>query len=160
MNTYQIKTHSMEETMTLGSELAALLEPNDVITLEGDLGVGKTAFTKGIAKGLQISRMVTSPTFTIVKQYQGTLALNHMDAYRLEHSEEDIGFDEYFNSGGVSVVEWAQFIEDYLPPDRLAVEISYVDEYTRNLVFKPIGSHFTNIITELKNKSCMIKIKN
>jgi len=143
----------MEETMTLGSELAALLEPNDVITLEGDLGVGKTAFTKGIAKGLQISRMVTSPTFTIVKQYQGTLALNHMDAYRLEHSEEDIGFDEYFNSGGVSVVEWAQFIEDYLPPDRLAVEISYVDEYTRNLVFKPIGSHFTNIITELKYKS-------
>src|SRR5690625_5472344 len=116
MNTYQIKTHSMEETMTLGSELSVILDPNDVITLEGDVGVGKTAFTKGIAKGLQISRMVTSPTFTIVKQYQGTLALNHMDAYRLEHSEEDIGFDEYFNSGGVSVVEWARLSGGYWRP--------------------------------------------
>src|SRR5690625_6354820 len=94
MNTYQIKTHSMEETMTLGSELAALLEPNDVITLEGDLGVGKTAFTKGIAKGLQISRMVTSPTFTIVKQYQGTLALNHIDrkSTRLNSSHVAISY--------------------------------------------------------------------
>lgn len=151
MNTYKTKTHSMEETMELGGKLAALLQPNDVITLEGDLGVGKTIFTKGIAKGLHISRMVTSPTFTIVKQYQGVLSLNHMDAYRLEHSEEDIGFDEYFNSGGVSVVEWAQFIGDYLPDERLAVEISYVDEYTRALDFKPRGDHFGKIITELKN---------
>src|SRR5690625_4929484 len=150
MNTYQTKTHSKEETMAHGSTLAALLEPNDISTLEGDLGVGKTAFTKGIAKGLNICRMVISPSFTIVKQYQGTLSLNHMDAYRLEHSEEDIGFDEYFTNGGVSVIAWAQFIEDYLPPDRLAVEISYVDEYTRSLVFKPIGNHFVNVIMELR----------
>src|SRR5690625_8007982 len=83
--------------------------------------------------------MVTSPTFTIVKQYQSTLSLNHMDAYRLEHSEEDIGFDEYFTNGSVYVIEWAQFIEDYLQPDRLAVVISYVYEYTRSLVFNPFG---------------------
>src|SRR5690625_2105370 len=83
--------HSLEQTYSFASQLAKQLEQGSVITLEGELGTGKTAFTKGIAQGLDIKEPITSPTFTIIKEYQGTLPLYHMDAYRLEHSEEDIG---------------------------------------------------------------------
>ena len=101
------ETLSEEETKELASTLASFLKPNDVITLEGDLGAGKTTFTKGLALGLGVKRMVTSPTFVIVKEYEGTMPLYHMDVYRLENMEEDIGFKEYFNGEGVSVVEWS-----------------------------------------------------
>src|SRR5690606_22621171 len=116
---------------------AALLKPGNVLTLEGDLGAGKTTFTKGLAKGLNIKRAVTSPTFTIMKQYEGTVPLYHIDAYRLEHSEEDIGFEEYMYGDGITVIEWATFIEDYLPNERLMITIQYVDEQTRKLTFDP-----------------------
>ena len=87
-----------------------------MITLDGDLGAGKTTFTKGIAEGLGVKRTVNSPTFTIIKEYEGeSFPFYHMDVYRLENSDEDIGFDEYFNSDGVTVVEWATFIEEFLP---------------------------------------------
>src|SRR5699024_10014665 len=109
MKEHQIKTYAVEETTRLGERLALLVKPGDVITLEGDLGAGKTAFTKGIARGLGVKRTVSSPTFTIIKEYKGELPFYHMDVYRLEHSDEDIGFAEYFNGDGVSVVEWAQF---------------------------------------------------
>lgn len=149
MEKYQLKVTSVEETDLLSNRLATLLEANDVITLNGDLGVGKTTFTKGLAKGLGVKRMVTSPTFTIVKQYEGRLPLYHMDVYRLENAEEDIGFSEYFNGAGVSVVEWSEFIEEYLPVERLNIRISYVDEFTRLLEFTPVGPHFTKIIEKL-----------
>src|SRR5690625_2599086 len=98
MNAHHIKTHTERETMKVAEKLALLLNPGDVITLEGELGSGKTVFSKGIANGLGIKRAVTSPTFTIIKEYEGELPFYHMDAYRLEHSEEDMGFDEYFRS--------------------------------------------------------------
>ncbi|HLR74145.1 MAG TPA: tRNA (adenosine(37)-N6)-threonylcarbamoyltransferase complex ATPase subunit type 1 TsaE, partial [Virgibacillus sp.] len=133
----------------VAEQLALLLNPGDVITLEGELGVGKTIFAKGIARGLGVKQAVTSPTFTIVKEYEGELPLYHMDAYRLEHSDEDIGFDEYFYGNGISVVEWAQFIEDYLPNHTLNVHIQYVDDDTRLLTFTPIGNHYEKIIGQL-----------
>lgn len=144
-----IKTHTERETMKVAEQLALLLNPGDVITLEGELGVGKTIFAKGIARGLGVKQAVTSPTFTIVKEYEGELPLYHMDAYRLEHSDEDIGFDEYFYGNGISVVEWAQFIEDYLPNHTLNVHIQYVDDDTRLLTFTPIGNHYEKIIGQL-----------
>lgn len=144
-----IKTHTERETMKVAEQLALLLNPGDVITLEGELGVGKTIFAKGIARGLGVKQAVTSPTFTIVKEYEGELPLYHMDAYRLEHSDEDIGFDEYFYGNGISVVEWAQFIEDYLPNHTLNVHIQYVDDDTRLLTFTPIGNHYEKIIEQL-----------
>ena len=149
MNKVEIKTHSDEESMKLAARLATLLEPGDVITLEGELGTGKTTFTKGIAHGLGVKRMVTSPTFTIVKEYEGKLPLYHMDAYRLEHSEEDIGFSEYFNGDGISVVEWAQFIEYFLPAERLNIVISYLDEQSRLITFNPQGAHYKSITKAL-----------
>ncbi|WP_188455043.1 tRNA (adenosine(37)-N6)-threonylcarbamoyltransferase complex ATPase subunit type 1 TsaE [Virgibacillus oceani] len=149
MSEYKIETYSEKETTHIAQELALLLKPGDVITLEGNLGAGKTTFTKGLASGLGVKRTVNSPTFTIVKEYHGELPLYHMDVYRLEDSDEDIGFDEYFNGDGISVVEWAHFIEPYLPDSRLNINITYVDEHKRLLEFIPYSSHFEQITQEL-----------
>lgn len=149
MNKHEVKTHSVEETKQIAERLALLVSPGDVITLEGDLGTGKTTFTKGIANGLGISRVVNSPTYTIIKEYEGDLPLYHMDAYRLENSDEDIGFDEYFNGDGVSVVEWAHFIDGYLPSEHLNIRFSYMDDHIRLVEFFPVGMHFERITAEL-----------
>lgn len=147
--TYTIILNSPEETEVFAATLADLLEPGDLLTLEGDLGAGKTTFTKGLAKGLAIQRMVNSPTFTILKQYSGRLELNHFDVYRLENSDEDIGFDEFFSSEAVSVVEWARFIEDYLPEERLEITINRQSEQGRKMTLHPIGRRYEKICREL-----------
>src|SRR5699024_5529025 len=103
---HKIHINSLSETQALAHRLALLVSSGDVITLEGQLGVGKTTFTKALAEGLGIKDHITSPTFTIIKEYEGVIPLYHMDAYRLEDSEEDIGFDEYFYGDGVTVIEW------------------------------------------------------
>ncbi|MCT2536693.1 tRNA (adenosine(37)-N6)-threonylcarbamoyltransferase complex ATPase subunit type 1 TsaE [Aquibacillus koreensis] len=149
MNELEIITHTTEETMRLAEELAQLVRPGDVITLEGDLGAGKTTFTKGLGSGLGVTRTINSPTYTIVKEYRGELPLYHMDVYRLEDSDEDIGFDEYFHSDGISVVEWASFIEAFLPEKRLDIVIRAVDEHTRKITFYPRGDSFEKICEEL-----------
>ncbi|ANU15125.1 ATPase YjeE, predicted to have essential role in cell wall biosynthesis [Planococcus halocryophilus Or1] len=147
--TYTKKLNSPEETESFAIDLAERLEPGDLLTLEGDLGAGKTTFTKGLAKGLGIQRMVNSPTFTILKQYSGRLELNHFDVYRLENSDEDIGFDEFFNSEAVSVVEWARFIEEYLPKERLEITINRQSEQGRKMTLNPIGRRYENLCREL-----------
>ncbi|WP_251575215.1 tRNA (adenosine(37)-N6)-threonylcarbamoyltransferase complex ATPase subunit type 1 TsaE [Limosilactobacillus agrestimuris] len=141
-----------EETINLGEQIGRLLKAGDVLVLDGDLGAGKTTFTKGIAKGLAIPDLIKSPTFTIVREYHdGRLPLYHMDAYRLENGgAEDLGLEEYFDSDGVSVVEWAQFVADELPADFLAIHFKRTDdENTRCLQFEPHGQHFEQIVTEL-----------
>ena len=112
-----------EETLQFAVSLAQRLLGGDVIALEGDLGAGKTAFTKGLAKGLGVTRTVNSPTFTIIKEYQGRLPLYHMDVYRVSESEEDLGFDEYFDGDGVTVIEWAHLIKEQLPEEILVIHI-------------------------------------
>lgn len=151
MNKDQFVTNSAEETEELGKSLATLLEPGNVLTLEGDLGAGKTTFTKGIAKGLGINRTVNSPTFTIVKEYEGRIPLYHMDVYRLENSDEDIGFDEYFNGKGITVIEWASIIEDYLPEDRLDIKIQYNQEDSRVIEFLYTSPHYETIVEKLRS---------
>lgn len=150
MTNFEIISNSEKETKEIAKFLATLLKRRDLITLEGDLGAGKTTFTKGIAEGLKIKRPVTSPTFTIMKQYEGTLPLYHIDAYRLEHSDEDIGFDEYIYGDGITVIEWASFIEEYLPEERLNITIKLLNEEKRKITFKPIGEHFQTIVEQLK----------
>lgn len=116
----QIVTHSPEETEQLGERLAGLLRPGDVIAYYGDLGAGKTAFTRGIARGLGITEAVTSPTYTIVNEYLcGKMPLFHFDMYRLESSDElfDIGWEDYLSRGGVCAVEWSEKVDDALEPD-------------------------------------------
>src|SRR5690625_4290245 len=101
MHDYKLHSGSEEETIRIGEKLAILLRPGSDVTLSGQLGAGKTTLVKGIAAGLGVKQMVTSPTFTIIKEYEGELPLYHMDAYRLENSEEDIGFLEYFSGDGI-----------------------------------------------------------
>lgn len=140
---------SLEETQRLAHQLAELLEPQDTITLEGDLGAGKTTFTQALAKGLGISRTVNSPTFTIMKQYEGRVPFNHLDVYRLADSDEDLGWDEIFFGDAVTVVEWAHLIEEYLPDERLAIEIYRIDDSKRKFVLKPIGKRYERLCEEL-----------
>ena len=148
MNYIQYVT-SLEETEQFAQQLASLLEGGDVLTLEGDLGAGKTTFTKAIAKGLGITRNVSSPTFTILKQYEGRLPLNHLDVYRLSDSDEDLGWDELFYGDAVSIVEWAQYIDEELPKDRLAIEIYREGDTERRIELKPIGQHYERLCEEL-----------
>src|SRR5699024_517345 len=149
MKHYKIETRSEDETIRLAEKLASILKPGDVITLEGDLGARKTTFSKASSRGRGVNREVNCPTFTIVKEYSVELPLYHMDVYRLEDSEEDIGFSDYFDGDGISVVEWAQYIKDYLPGEYLNINISYVDEHKRLIKFQPKGVHFTYVASSL-----------
>lgn len=149
MKTYEWSSSSAEETSAFAEKLGALLEAGDVLTLEGDLGAGKTTFTKGLAKGLEIKRTVNSPTFTIMKEYQGRLPLYHMDVYRVEDEFEDLGFDEYFNGDGVCVIEWAHLIADQLPDERLEMFIYYVDEASRRFELVPRGERYELLCEEI-----------
>ena len=144
-----IKVNNLEETIALGNRLGLLLQPNMLLTLSGDLVAGKTTFTKGIGQGLGISKVINSPTFTILKQYQGRLNLSHFDAYRLEGQDDDLGFEEIFDSDDVCVVEWANFIEDILPVDRLTIEIKKIDENIREFVFKTNSEKYAQVVEAL-----------
>ncbi|MRG68925.1 tRNA (adenosine(37)-N6)-threonylcarbamoyltransferase complex ATPase subunit type 1 TsaE [Limosilactobacillus reuteri] len=138
-----------DATIVLGKKIGQQLVAGDVLVLDGDLGAGKTTFTKGLAAGLEIPDIIKSPTFTIIHEYQdGRLPLYHMDAYRLENGgAEDLGLEEYFDGDGVSVVEWAEFVEDELPADFLAIHFKRTDDdNTRILEFEPHGQHFEQIV--------------
>jgi tRNA threonylcarbamoyladenosine biosynthesis protein TsaE len=146
---FDININNLEETQALAQKLAKIVEPQDTITLEGDLGAGKTTFTQAFAKGLGITRTVNSPTFTIMKQYNGRLPLNHLDVYRLEDSDEDLGWDEIFYGAAVTVVEWAHLIERDLPSERLAIEIRRVDDHARTITLIPFGKRYEMLCEEL-----------
>lgn len=149
MDRYEIYTATSEETAIFAERLAKLLQPGDVIALEGDLGAGKTTFTKGLAKGLEINRNVNSPTFTIIKEYHGRLPLYHMDVYRVEDSMEDLGFDEYFEGEGVTVVEWAHLITEQLPSERLTIHLYHDGEQRRKIVLEPAGNRYEQLCKEI-----------
>ncbi|WP_431028212.1 tRNA (adenosine(37)-N6)-threonylcarbamoyltransferase complex ATPase subunit type 1 TsaE [Lysinibacillus sp. LZ02] len=141
--------YTIEETQALAHRLAELLESQHTITLEGDLGAGKTTFTQALAKGLGITRTVNSPTFTIMKQYNGRLPLNHLDVYRLADSDEDLGWDEIFYGDAVTVVEWAHLIASELPEERLAITITRINDTERTFTFKPMGEKYVQLCEEL-----------
>lgn len=141
----EIEVYSVEETEQLAARLATLLIPPDVLTLEGDLGAGKTTFTKALAKGLGITRTVNSPTFTIIKQYEGNYPFNHLDVYRLAGSDEDLGWDELFYGDAISVIEWAHLIEEDLPSERLEIRLAHGGGDKRMITLTPIGERYEKI---------------
>ncbi|WP_040205628.1 tRNA (adenosine(37)-N6)-threonylcarbamoyltransferase complex ATPase subunit type 1 TsaE [Neobacillus jeddahensis] len=149
MNQFERISTNSEETGQFAAGLAELLHPGDIIALEGDLGAGKTTFTKGLAKGLEIKKNVNSPTFTIIKEYKGRLPLYHMDVYRVADSYEDLGFDEYFNGDGVTVVEWAHLIDEQLPEERLTIFLYRLEEDRRKMVFVPTGNRYEELCKEI-----------
>ena len=143
---YKITSHDMNDTLLLAQNIESEKFPNMVICLNGELGTGKTVFVKGFAGALGIKDPITSPTFNIVKEYpNGELPLYHMDVYRLEDNKDNIGLTDYLNKGGVTIIEWADMIEDELPSERLDIEFKFIDENTRVLVLKPYGKDYEDI---------------
>ena len=121
-----VETKSAEETYELGKKIGMEALPGQIYTLVGDLGVGKTVFTQGVAAGLNISEPISSPTFTIVQEYEsGRMPFYHFDVYRIGDIEEmeEIGYDDYFFGNGICLIEWADLIEEILPEDRISVRI-------------------------------------
>ncbi len=143
---YRITTRDEMETINVAQNLESEKFENMVICLQGDLGSGKTIFTKGFAQALGIEENITSPTFNIIKEYpNGELPLYHMDVYRLDGKVDGIGLEDYFNKGGVVIIEWADLISDYLPEERLDIKFKIVDEETRTLIFVPHGQQYEEI---------------
>ena len=145
---YKVISRSETDTIELAQNLESEKFPNMVICLMGDLGSGKTVFTKGFASSLEIEEAVTSPTFNIIKEYtSGQMDLYHMDVYRLDGKVEDLGIEDYYTKGGVTIIEWADMIEDYLPEERLEIKfkISDEDEDTRIISITPYGKVYEDI---------------
>ena len=144
---YKIVSNSDVDTILLAQNIESEKFPNMVICLEGDLGSGKTLFTKAFAKSMGISENITSPTFNIIKEYSGEDGYNlyHMDVYRLSETKEDIGITEYFKKKGVCIIEWSDLITDKLPEDYLDVQFLVIDENTRVLKFIPHGKQYEDL---------------
>ena len=145
---YKITTYSEEETIELAQNIESEKFPNMVICLRGDLGSGKTVFTKGFAKAMEITEEGTSPTFNIIKEYtSGEMPLFHMDVYRLDGKVDELGIEEYFTKKGVTIIEWADMIPDVLPDRRLDIKIrsSEEDEDKRIITITPYGKKYEEL---------------
>ena len=142
---YKVTTKNEMDTIEIAQNFESEKFPNMIICLDGELGSRKTVFTKGIANALGVKESITSPTFTIIKEYDGELPLYHMDVYRLNGSVEGTGIEEYFHKGGVVVIEWADMIHDILPEERLDIKFKVVGENSRVLILKPHGKKYEEL---------------
>lgn len=151
MKTLEVKVNSVEEMIHLGYLVGSISYPNLVIGLNGDLGAGKTVFTKGIGKFLGIKQTINSPTFTIMKIYntnnQEINSLYHLDVYRLVNADADFELEEYFYLDGLTIIEWSKIISDILPKDMWNIEINIINEEERN------------VLITLENKSYLILLE-
>jgi len=143
---YKIICNDEYETIELAQNFESEKFENMIICLDGELGSGKTVFTKGIAHALGIEENITSPTFTIIKEYTtGEMPLYHMDVYRLDGNTEGVGIEEYYIKGGIVIIEWAKTIKDILPEERLEIKIKVIDENRRMLVITPHGQKYEEL---------------
>lgn len=143
-------SHNETELIALGKQLGKLLEKQDVIILSGDLGAGKTTFTKGIAKGLGIDQMIKSPTYTIVREYEGRLPLYHLDVYRIGNDPDSIDLDDFLYGEGVTIIEWGELLDESLLGDYLLISISHHGD-GRQLLFESFGPRSKEIQEEMIN---------
>jgi tRNA threonylcarbamoyladenosine biosynthesis protein TsaE len=141
-------SHSPEQTALIGEVLGNVCEGGEVCWLEGQMGAGKTVLTQGIARGLGIAEPVTSPTFTILKEYQGRLALHHFDFYRLEGMARSTEweFADYQMPDAICVVEWAEHAQAFLPDEYLRLQLRYISPTKRAVVFMPYGAHYETLV--------------
>ena len=148
-----ISINNLDELNHFANVLVRHLEPSDLILLNGDLGAGKTTLTQFIGKHLGVKRNINSPTFNIIKSYKGSnLKLHHMDCYRLEDSDEDLGFDEYFQDEGITIIEWSQFIQDLLPKEHLIINIEALSETKRTIKLEAQGTHYLKVKEEVESE--------
>lgn len=152
MPLYEYISRGVGDTSRLAEHLASLFIPGTVLTLDGDLGAGKTTFSQSVAKALGVKGIVNSPTFTIIKEYEGErLPFYHMDVYRLSVEEADeLGLDDYFYGQGVTLIEWASLIEELLPPERLALRIEHDGAEGRRFRLIPYGAPYEQWCLKLK----------
>lgn len=147
----EVITNNYLETISYGKKIGLLLQPNDVLLLAGDLGAGKTTFTKGIGQALDIKRVINSPTFTIVKEYHGSLDLYHLDLYRLDGLGSDFDLEEYFTKGGITVCEWPLNVSEILPKEYLLIEIFRSGDEQRKIVLTPHGKRYEKLVGDLSD---------
>lgn len=146
---YKITSRSELDTIELAQNIESEKFPNMVICLDGELGSGKTIFTKGFAGAMGIEENITSPTFTIIKEYEGELPLYHMDVYRLDNDSNDIGIEDYFTKGGVVIIEWASNIKNILPKEYLSIKFRLLDENKRSIIITPHGSKYEELCEDV-----------
>jgi len=156
MATLVLNSHSEKQTIAYAKKLASLLHAGDVIGLVGDLGAGKTTFVKGIAQGLGITKSVTSPSFVLLKVYQGKFPLYHFDLYRIRglRAIEDIGYEDFISDSGVCVIEWADKAKTILPRDCITITLGVRSQRSRLVRIRGNGQRSKKIIVQLKKKSC------
>lgn len=142
---YKLTMRSEMDTIELAQNLESEKFPNMIICLNGELGSGKTLFTKGFANAMGVKENVTSPTFNIIKEYDGELPLYHMDVYRLDGDSSGVDIEGYYNKGGVVIIEWANTIKDILPTNRLDIKFKIVGENSRILVITPYGKEYEEL---------------
>ena len=163
-------SHSSAQTQRLGMRLGELLQGGELILLDGQLGTGKTTFTQGLAQGLDIIENINSPTFTLLKEYKGQPqpgistgalsyykrpALYHFDLYRLDNPDEivDLGFEDYFFSDGVSVIEWAEKASSFWPEEHLTVRLKMMSETKRGLLFIATGERYCELLRQFQKNA-------
>ena len=152
MNTLKFMTHSAKQTQRFGTSIGKLAEPGDIYLLIGELGVGKTCLTQGIAYGLDIQEYTLSPSFVIMRELHGRLSLYHMDFYRLDNIAEisDLGLDDYLFGQGVCVIEWANKGLTVLPEDHLLINIDYLADNERSFTITSKGERYVRMLKQLK----------
>ncbi len=148
-----LELQSLEKTQAFGKLLGRLAEPADIITLEGDLGAGKTALTQAIGRGLEVDPKIyiTSPTFSLLQEYQGRLLLYHMDLYRLAGEEdiENLGFAEYIYGNGLTVIEWPERLGSLMPAERLHIQLLITGETSRTAQLTPYGNQWQKKVADI-----------
>ncbi len=149
----KIRLKTLEDTSKLADIISGFLFPGAIIGLTGDLGSGKTTFTKFLAKKIGVTDTLNSPTFTILKIYEGDFHLYHMDVYRLENVGYDYELDEYIYDEGISVIEWYEYINDMLPEEILSIRFIFINETEREVVVKGSGK-YERIIKDINNRYC------
>ncbi|MDH4164316.1 MAG: tRNA (adenosine(37)-N6)-threonylcarbamoyltransferase complex ATPase subunit type 1 TsaE [Nitrospirota bacterium] len=152
---FSIVTANTEQTEELGKIIGTLLEPGDLLCLFGDLGAGKTHLSYGIAQGLEVrEQYITSPTFTFVNEYEGRIPFYHIDLYRLKDPSEleGIGFEEYVESDGATVIEWAERAEEELPSAFLSIYLSHLSENSREVGFLAEGERYEKLLENLRDR--------
>ncbi|QUH18981.1 tRNA (adenosine(37)-N6)-threonylcarbamoyltransferase complex ATPase subunit type 1 TsaE [Alkaliphilus sp. B6464] len=149
-----IDISNQRELEVFAKKLGQLVNGGDILCMTGDLGAGKTTFTQAFAKGLGVEEYVTSPTFTLIHEYDGRIPLYHFDVYRINHVSEmeDLGYEEYFYGNGVCVIEWASLIEEILPDKRLWIEIKVTGLESRQICFTSTNDYYEEMIKELLAK--------